>query len=129
MTNVSKIQKNKMCLMCFDRVAVVFVIMTGQRIYTYIPKFSWGFSVCLIPFFQRYFGLISCIIFIIEFVFLTMITMGIGKSQFLSYHRNACYSNAYHCNTHGEKLCFTQFGQNWILFDFFWPFPFVYTIN
>ena len=41
--------------------------------------------------FQRWFGLISCIIFMKEFVSLTIVAMEIGKRQFLSYHSNDCY--------------------------------------
>ena len=41
--------------------------------------------------FQRYFGMISCIVFMKEFISLTMVTMEIAKRQFISYHSNGCY--------------------------------------
>ena len=53
--------------------------------------------MCLTPFFQTQFGLISCIIFMKELVSMTMVAMEIGKRQFLSYHSNGCYEE--------EKLC------------------------
>ena len=61
-----------------------------KDIYVY-DKFSWGFFNCLTPFFQRQFGLINCIIFIKEFISLSMIAIEIGKRQFLSYYSNGSY--------------------------------------
>ena len=41
------------------------------------------------PFFQRYFGLINCIIVLKEFVSLTMVAMEMGKRHYFSYHSNS----------------------------------------
>ena len=41
--------------------------------------------------FQRYFGSISCIIFMKEFISHTMVATERGKRQFLSYYSNGCY--------------------------------------
>ena len=76
--------------MCFDPVVAVLIITIGSRICTFMKSFLEG-SLCLTPFCQRYFGLTSCIIFMKEFISLTMVTIEIAKRQFLSYHSNGCY--------------------------------------
>ena len=53
-------------------------------------KFSWGFFIFLTPLFQWWFGLISCIIFMKEFISLTMVAIEIGKRQFLNYYSKGC---------------------------------------
>ena len=62
----------------------------GKGMYLY-GKFLWGFFICLTTFFQKYFEWRSCIIFMKEVMSLTIVTMEIVKSQFLSYHNNSCF--------------------------------------
>ena len=79
-------------LMCFETVAAAFVITMGKRICSYLyGNFSCNKILYLFESTFLEFGLISSIIFMKEFISLTMVAVKIGKRQFLSYHSNGCY--------------------------------------
>ena len=84
MTNVSKSrQKN---LMCSDLVAAVFFIIMGKG---YIPL--WRIFLRILYLFNSTSSDITYIIFMKEFISLTMVAMKTEKMQFLGYHSNGCY--------------------------------------
>ena len=62
----------------------------GAKVCTFMANFYEDFFICLTTFFQKYFEWRSCIIFMKEVMSLTIVTMEIVKSQFLSYHNNSC---------------------------------------
>ena len=79
-------------LMCFETVAAAFVITMGKRICSYLyGNFSCNKILYLFESTFLEFGLISSIIFMKEFISLTMVAVKIGKRQFLSYRSNGCY--------------------------------------
>lgn len=71
----------------FWLVLILLLLSAPYGIYLY-DKFFWEFAICLTPFFEEYFGLISCIFFIKEIFTLKMVTMDVRKRHFLSYHNN-----------------------------------------
>ena len=77
--------------MCFNSVAAVFVITRGKWIYTFWTNFLEDFFICFTTLSQKLFGLISCVIFLKEFISLRMVVIEMRKRQFLSYHNNGCY--------------------------------------
>ena len=87
---LTKIKKKK--FLFFDPAAGGFSIMMGQKMCAYMRNFlEHSLILYLSPFLHRQFGLKSWIIFMKEFVSLTMGAMETEKRQFLSYHSNGCF--------------------------------------
>ena len=75
--------------MHFDPDARVFVLSNWHKIQL-CDKFSSVIFICLTPFSELWFGLIGCMIFMKEYVSLTIAAMKMGKRHFYSYHSNDC---------------------------------------
>ena len=78
----------------FETVAAAFVITMGKRMCSYLyGNFSCNRILYLFESTFLEFGQISAIIFMKEFISLTMVAVKIGKRQFLSYHSNGFYED------------------------------------
>ena len=77
------------CLMNFIPDARVFVLSNWHKIQL-CEKFSSVICICLAPFSQLLFGLISCMILMNECVSLTTAAMKMGKMNFYNNHSNGC---------------------------------------
>ena len=111
MTNVSKNQKKKKCLICFDPDAAVFLIMMGQWIYTFMTNF---FEDSLsIPISSEVFWIEKLDYFHEGICFPNNGCHGNRKRQFLSHHSNGCYKEkkllqkleSYRLKPQLQKLC------------------------
>ena len=89
MINVKKRKNN---LICSDLVAAVFFIMMGKG---NIPL--WKMFLRIVYLFQSISSEITCIIFLKEFISLTIVAMEIEKMQFLGYHSHGCYEEKNFC--------------------------------
>ena len=71
----------KKCLMDFDPETRVFIFSNWHK-KELCDKFSSVIFICLTPFSELWFGLIGCMIFMKEYVSLTIAAMKMGKRHF-----------------------------------------------